>query len=41
MKKALAEIRNINKSINFKMNTVLLVISILSALGLILNFVVK
>ena len=38
MEKALSEIRNIKDSMNFKMNTVLWVISVLSAIGLVLKF---
>ena len=39
MEKALSELRNIKDSMNFKMNTVLWVISVLSAIGLILKFI--
>ena len=41
MEKVLAEMRNIKESMNFKMNTVLWVISILSVLSIILNLVIK
>ena len=39
MEKALSELRNIKDSINSKMNTVLWVVSVLSAIGLILKFI--